>query len=85
MWLCRLDLLSFLPRCPPYLRKGGSVYCQVWYDELHDSCASVDDLVDGVEILVEDLVHGEHVDAVLFKDCAHGFVAADLAPVIWVL
>ncbi|KAH8633604.1 hypothetical protein IG631_12238 [Alternaria alternata] len=38
-----------------------------------------DDFVDGVQILVENLVHGEHVNAVLFEDCAHGVVASNLA------
>jgi len=43
------------------------------------------DLVDRIEILVEDLVHGEHVYAVLLEDCAHSIVAPNLALVARVL
>ena len=42
-------------------------------------------LFDGIQVRVEDLVHGEHVDAVLLEDGAHGIVAADLALVAGVL
>ena len=42
-------------------------------------------LFDGIQVCVEDLVHGEHVDAVLLEDGAHGIVAADLALVAGVL
>jgi len=43
------------------------------------------DLVDRIEILVEDLVHSEHVYAVLLEDCAHSIVAPNLALVARVL
>lgn len=36
-------------------------------------------LVHCVKILVQDLIHGEHVDAILLEDGTHWLVAADLA------
>lgn len=38
-----------------------------------------------IQVLVEDLGHGKHVDAVLLEDGAHRIVTADLASVVWVL
>jgi len=42
-------------------------------------------LVHSVEVLVEDLVHCEHVNAILLKNSAHSIIAADLAFVIRIL
>jgi hypothetical protein len=42
-------------------------------------------LVLGVEVLIENFVHGEHVNTVLFEDGAHGVVASYLALVAGVL
>ena len=52
---------------------------------VHDDFSALLLLVDGVQVRIEDLVHGEHVDAVLLEDSAHGIVAADLALVVGVL
>lgn len=38
-----------------------------------------------IEILVEDLRHGEHMHPVLFEDCAHRVVASDLASIARIL
>jgi hypothetical protein len=43
------------------------------------------DLIDRVEVLIEKLVHGKHVDTVLFEHCTHGVVAANLALVAGIL
>ncbi len=42
-------------------------------------------LVRVVEILAKNLVHGEHMDFVLFEHCPHGLVASDLSFVVGVL
>lgn len=42
-------------------------------------------LVRAVQILADDLGHGEHVHPVLFEDSAHRIIAADLALVARVL
>ena len=42
-------------------------------------------LVRVVEVLAQDLVHGEHMDFVLFEYCPHGLVASDLSFVVGVL
>jgi hypothetical protein len=36
-------------------------------------------LIHGIQILIQYLVHGKHVDAILLEDGAHGVVAANLA------
>lgn len=41
--------------------------------------------VNGVEILIENLVHREHVNAVLFKDGTHSIVTSDLPLVCRIL
>ena len=43
------------------------------------------DLVDGIKVLVQDLVHGEHVYAVLLEHRTHRVVAANLSLVAGVL
>jgi hypothetical protein len=42
-------------------------------------------LIHGINILRQKLVHGKHVDAILFENGAHGVVAANLALVAGVL
>lgn len=42
-------------------------------------------LVNGIELVSEQLVHREHVDLVLLEDGVHLFVAQDLALVIGIL
>lgn len=42
-------------------------------------------LFDGIEILIQDFVHGEHVDLVLLEYPAHGFVANDVSSVGFIL
>jgi hypothetical protein len=42
-------------------------------------------LVHSVEVLIEDLVHSEHVDTVLLENSAHSIVAADLAFIVGIL
>jgi hypothetical protein len=36
-------------------------------------------LIHGIQILIEDLVHGKHMDAILLENRAHRIVAPDLA------
>jgi hypothetical protein len=43
------------------------------------------DLIDRIEVLVQNLVHGEHMYAVLFEHRTHRVVAANLAPVDGIL
>lgn len=38
-----------------------------------------------VQVLVQNLGHGEHVDPILFEDGAHGIVTADLSAIARVL
>ena len=42
-------------------------------------------VVNGVKVLVQDFVHGEHVDFVLLEHFAHCFIANDIAFVRWIL
>ena len=50
-----------------------------------DAFVLLDHLLNCVKVLVEDLVHREHVHAVLLEDGAHCVVAADLPFVGWIL
>lgn len=38
-----------------------------------------------IQVLIEDLGHGEHMDPILLKHSAHRVVAADLASIAWIL
>ena len=38
-----------------------------------------------VQVLIQDLGHGEHVDPVLFEDGAHGVVTTDLSAIAGIL
>ena len=42
-------------------------------------------LVRVIQILVEDLRHGEHMNPILLEYCAHQVVTSDLAPIVGVL
>lgn len=38
-----------------------------------------------VQVLIENLGHGKHVDSILFEDSSHRLVASDLAAIGWIL
>lgn len=42
-------------------------------------------LINSIQILIQNLVHGKHVNAVLLEDGTHGIIASNLALVVWIL
>jgi hypothetical protein len=42
-------------------------------------------LIDRVQILVQDFIHGEHMDLFLLEDPTHRVIADNVPPVIWIL
>ena len=51
----------------------------------HNQEEGLSSIINGIKVLVQDFVHGEHVDLVLFEHFSHRFVANYLALVLWVL